>query len=216
MARAKKILWFFVRAASGMLIATIFLAMSYALYQVLCDPNKGFKSADAASWIQAISSIAAILGALGIYHAQAKREKGSRDVLATLVATRFTPSITLLTSECKRMLKALQDDAAVASNRRPFETALAILTFKFDWDVADLEAMSSLPKGSAKRFASGIGHFEAAVNLLKKGLANPRMDSFNPDYRIGAARNISALLDVASVHLEKAARQMHEITIIND
>jgi hypothetical protein len=56
----------------ALFIVVLFAFMFIAFAAVLNDPNKGFKSSESASWVQAIGSIAAIFGAYMFGERQAK------------------------------------------------------------------------------------------------------------------------------------------------
>jgi Mn2+/Fe2+ NRAMP family transporter len=62
-------------------IVLVFVFMLVSLAAVLDDPKKVFKSSEAASWVQAIGSIAAIFGAFMFGERQAKHALETAQVI---------------------------------------------------------------------------------------------------------------------------------------
>lgn len=196
--------WYF-----AFLIVALFTFMIVALCAVLQDAKKGLASAEAASWMQAIGSVAAIFAVIWVSQAQDRQRRAEALTVAAVVASSMVHRITQVKQSFRTASEQFDTMSRIDGNPVEFAKILLLIDAQPNWHTDDVVRLAALPNQSAYKIAAAIDRTFTAKLLLEKAVAD--QDVFNDNKtRMDYAKKISIALDEAATFYEVAANNMHD------
>lgn len=183
------------------------LAVFAAIRLASAWPIWGHKKA--AEWVGAIGAIGAFFAAIALATSDNRRRRKQEFDLAKLIAARHVPHVALAYGTISQVKSILDQALEIDLGPVAFQMAADRLADDVMVSQDDLAAMVSLPNHAALLLAQGIGARDAARELLKKILLNPKLSSDDhAQFRYESAESLASLLKMSETLIKKAVTVM--------
>lgn len=184
-----------------------FLLLAVVAGMICTGFAAGLGSSEWASWVQAVGSVAAIIGAIFIASSDSRHRRREVYSVALIGASEMHFAITMMRRDIQDLANELGAADMVDFSLSQLNMVITALNAQSNWTSEQISVLAPLPNNCALHIAMAQGRITAIKILLEKAMGNSGLLS-NKAFRVKHAEIASFALNEAAGFLKKAEQEI--------